>query len=295
MYFSISTRRWTRSHFAKLLRHPFYIGKIRWRGREYEGKHDPIIDEHTWQQVQKILDGRNNSKNRVRRQFTYGHGLIKCAECGYSITAELHKQRYVYYRCSQLRQREHLYKPAWVREPVIESQIIMLLERLCFPKEVYDWVMAYLRHILAEDQANGQKELKRLKKIISETRATVDSILLRAAQSDDSLIDNFMRLAKRKQQEIMLLERRSEQIQKGEKEKSGDPAKIFELSQNLAKYYVTFPTAQKGQTVESVFSNLQLDDLNLCAEYKLPFSILADNAQRPFDYARQDSNLRPSV
>ena len=295
MYFSISTRRWTRSHLAKLLRHPFYIGKIRWRGREYEGKHDPIIDEHSWQQVQRILDGRNNSKNTVRRQFTYGHGLIKCAECGYNITAELHKQRYIYYRCSQLRLREHLYKPAWVREPVIESQIIMLLERLCFPKEVYDWVITYLRHILAEDQANEQKELKKLKKRISETRATMDSILLRAAQADDSLIEGFMRLAKKKQQEIMLLERRSEQIEKGEEEKSCDPARIFELSQNLAKHYVTFPAIQKRQTVESVFSNLQLNDVNLYADYKLPFSILAENAHRPFNYARQDSNLRPSV
>ena len=46
---------------------------------------------------------------------------------------------------------------------------------------------------------------------------------------------------------------------------------------------------------EGHLERVELDDLNLCAEYKLPFSILADNAQRPFDYARQDSNLRPSV
>ena len=295
MYFSPSSHRWTRSHLAKLLRHPFYIGKILWRGQEYEGKHDPIIDEHTWQQVQTVLDGRNNSKNTVLRQFTYGHGLIKCSQCGYSITAELHKQRYIYYRCSQLRQREHLCKPAWVREPVIESQIITMLEKLRLPKEVYDWAMAYLINVLADDQADGQKELKRLKKRISEMRATVDSLLLRAAQADDSLIESFMRLAKKKQQEITLLERRSEQIKKGKGEKSCEPARIFELSQNLVEHYITFPAAQKRQTIETVFSNLQLDDVNLCAEYRLPFSILAENAHRPLDYARQDSNLRPSV
>ena len=126
-------------------------------------------------------------------------------------------------------------------------------------------------------------------------RATVDSLLIRAAQADDSLIESFMRLAKKKQQEIMLLERRSEQIKKGKKEKSYEPARIFELSQNLVEHYVTFPAAQKRQTIETVFSNLQLDDVNLCAEYRLPFSILAENAHRPLDYARQDSNLRPSV
>ena len=121
IYFSPSTPRWTRSHLAKLLRHPFYIGKILWRGQNYEGKHEPIVDEHTWQQVQKVLDGRNNSSCPERRQFTYGHGLIKCAHCGYNVTAEIHKQRYVYYICSQRRYHEHPVKPAWVREPVIES------------------------------------------------------------------------------------------------------------------------------------------------------------------------------
>ena len=170
-----------------------------------------------------------------------------------------------------------------------------MLEKLRLPKEVCDWAMAYLRNILAEDQADGQKELKRLKKRISETRTTVDSLLLRAAQADDSLIESFMHLAKKKQQEITLLERRSEQIKKGKEEKSCEPARIFGLSQNLVEHYVTFPAAQKRQAIETVFSNLQLDDVNLCAEYRLPFSILAENAHRPLDYARQDSNLRPSV
>ena len=45
MYFSASTRRWTRSHLAKLLRHPFYIGKIPWHGKIYEGKHKPIVNK----------------------------------------------------------------------------------------------------------------------------------------------------------------------------------------------------------------------------------------------------------
>ena len=95
--------------------------------------------------------------------------------------------------------------------------------------------------------------------------------------------------------EITLLERRSEQIEKGKEERSCKPERIFELSQNLVEHYVTFPAAQKRQTIETVFSNLQLDDVNLCAEYRLPFFILAENAHRPLDYARQDSNLRPSV
>lgn len=66
-------------------------------------------------------------------------------------------------------------------------------------------------------------------------------------------------------------------------------------AQNLVRQYLTFSSLRKRQIVESVFSNLQLNDAILYGNYKLPFAILAENAERPLNYARQDSNLRPSV
>jgi DNA invertase Pin-like site-specific DNA recombinase len=62
-YFSPKKKRWTRSHLAALLRHPFYIGKILWYGQVYAGRHEPLVDMQTWEKVQKILDGRNHAKN----------------------------------------------------------------------------------------------------------------------------------------------------------------------------------------------------------------------------------------
>ena len=294
MNFSASTRRWTRSHLAKLLRHPFYIGKILWHGKIYEGKHEPIVSEKQWQKVQKILDGRNNTKSHIRRSFTYGHGLIKCADCGYSITAETHKQQYSYYICSQRRHLDHAAKPAWVPEQKIELQIVSLLEKLILPKEVYDWVLEYLKRSSTQEVVDTQKELKSLKRKISDSQNTVDAILLRAAQADDSLADGFMRLARERQSEMALLQRRFEQTKSGLQEDTGGPVKILELAQHLSRQYVTLKPPQKRQIADSVFSNLELDGVSLCAEYRLPFAILAENGNHPLNCAREDSNLQPS-
>lgn len=295
MYFSASTRRWTRSHLAKLLRHPFYIGKIPWHGKIYEGKHKPIVNKQVWQKVQKLLDGRGNAKCHKRREFTYGHGLIKCADCGYSITAETHKQQYTYYVCSQRRHLNHSAKPAWVPEQHIESQIVSLLDKLILPKEVYNWVIEYLKRTSTQEVVDTQKELKSLKRKISESQNTVDAILLRAAQADDSLVDGFMRLARERQSEMALLQRRFEQTKLGIQEDTGEPLKILELAQHLSRRYVTLKPSPKRQIAESVFSNLELDGVSLCAEYRLPFAILAKNTNHPLNYAREDSNLWPSV
>jgi len=75
------------------------------------------------------------------------------------------------------------------------------------------------------------------------------------------------------------------QIETGKQENIRDPAKILELAQHLAGQYVTLPAPQKRQIADSVFSNLQLDDVTLCGNYRLPFSILAENGNHPLNYA----------
>jgi DNA invertase Pin-like site-specific DNA recombinase/endogenous inhibitor of DNA gyrase (YacG/DUF329 family) len=202
MYFSAKTRMWTRSHLARMLRLPFYIGKILFHGQTYEAKHEPIVSEKVWEKVQKILDGRNNAKFRQKRSFTYGHGLIKCADCGYNITADMHKKQYTYYFCSQRRHVDHIDKPAWVPEQKIELEIVSLLEKLVLPKDVYDWVLEYLRRTSTQEVIDTEKELKSLKKKISESQKTVDAILLRAAQAQDSLADSFHATGTERQSEV---------------------------------------------------------------------------------------------
>ena len=128
-----------------------------------------------------------------------------------------------------------------------------------------------------------QNELNRLKRRSSETQATLGALLLKAAQTEDNLAEGFMQLARQKQHEVALLQQRIEQIKTGKQENSPDAVKIIELAQHLVEQYVTFPPPQKRQIVDSVFSNLQLEDVNLCGDYRLPFSILAKNSRHPLN------------
>ena len=114
-------------------------------------------------------------------------------------------------------------------EQHIESQIVSLLEKLILPKGVYDWVIEYLKRASTQEVFGTQKELKSLKRTISESQNTVDALLLRAAQAEDSLVDGFMRLARERQSEMALLQRRFEQTKSGLQEDTGGPLKILEL------------------------------------------------------------------
>jgi len=102
-------------------------------------------------------------------------------------------------------------------------------------------------------------------------------------QVEEKLAEGFLRVARQRQEELSLLQQGVQQIKEGKEDNNGNAAEILELAQHLAKQYVTFSPPQKRQITDSVFLNLRLDDATLCADYWLPFSILAENDDHPLN------------
>ena len=48
----------SRGHLYWLLRNPIYIGRVKHRGETYKGQHDAIIDNETWDAVQRQLNAK---------------------------------------------------------------------------------------------------------------------------------------------------------------------------------------------------------------------------------------------
>ena len=99
------------SHLHKLLRHPYYKGIVRYRGVEYDGRHEPLVDAQTWQRVQDILDAHNQGGDRPRIHNHYLKGTVFCgkqddsgAVCGSRLIVTHARSRsgriYPYFVCS---------------------------------------------------------------------------------------------------------------------------------------------------------------------------------------------------
>jgi DNA invertase Pin-like site-specific DNA recombinase len=54
------------SKFIKMLGDPFYKGKMKWKKEIYNGKHEALIDETTWELCQKVKEMQNQYANRER-------------------------------------------------------------------------------------------------------------------------------------------------------------------------------------------------------------------------------------
>jgi site-specific DNA recombinase len=94
------------SHLHKLLRHPYYKGVVRYRGGEYPGRHEPLVDAEVWQRVQDILSAHNHAGDRQRIHNHYLKGTVYCGnrECGSRLIITHARSRsgrvYPYFVCS---------------------------------------------------------------------------------------------------------------------------------------------------------------------------------------------------
>ncbi|WP_415138924.1 recombinase family protein [Microbacterium sp.] len=64
-----------------ILGDPYYTGVIRYKGKLYPGRHQPLISKELYLSVKEILRSRNRRGDRDRIHFHYLKGLVYCADC----------------------------------------------------------------------------------------------------------------------------------------------------------------------------------------------------------------------
>jgi DNA invertase Pin-like site-specific DNA recombinase len=128
------------SRIHSLLQDPFYIGKIRWNDKIYEGKHEPLISKELFDKVQAMLKSKTTPK--YRKHLFFFKGLIKCDECGNSIiweTAKGHNYEHCnhYHNCSQKTR---------AKEPKVEEQLLGCFDNLKIKNSrIVEWLKKALK------------------------------------------------------------------------------------------------------------------------------------------------------
>src|SRR5262249_37792321 len=64
----------------------------------YRGSHQPVVTREVFDRAQAVLRRRPRTSNPKHCHAFMG--LLTCAQCGYAITAERKKGKYVYYHCT---------------------------------------------------------------------------------------------------------------------------------------------------------------------------------------------------
>ena len=126
------------SNIQKILQNIFYIGLMKYRGEIFEGKHEPLISKKLFDKCQEVMAKRGKVQEVRKHNFAF-LGLLKCASCGASITAEIQKG-HNYYRCTKkkgLCQEKH-----YLREELLTEQIKSFLQKVSLSSQDTEKILA---------------------------------------------------------------------------------------------------------------------------------------------------------
>lgn len=94
------TTKWTATKVRNVLKNSIYIGHVKFYGQEYQGTHEPLISQETFQMTQRLLTSfeRESAKSTSQKTpFRAGYllsGLVYCGLCGARYSAN-----HGYYKC----------------------------------------------------------------------------------------------------------------------------------------------------------------------------------------------------
>jgi DNA invertase Pin-like site-specific DNA recombinase len=270
------------SAFYRLLETPFYYGLLVRNGESFPGAHEPLITKDEYDRVQRILR-RPNRKTRHAFAFT---GLIRCGECGMSVTAQYHVNpygsEYVHYHCSK-RRKDYRCRQRTLSLPKLEEQILSYLARIRLGDRYRDWAMTWVRTRQAEDEGARAAAVRSAEEARASARKRLDALTelrLRDLLTDEEYAGKRKALVA----EELELRRRSERAE-------GDGAEALELSGKA----LIFADQARKRFAEGSLEEKREILVALGSNFTLMNRILTISLQKPFLWIEEGREFRSGV
>ncbi len=180
------------SQLHSLLRHPYYMGVVRYRGAIYPGKHPRLVEPETWQRVQDLLSANYLTGEKHREHPHYLKGSICCGQCGSRLIVNHAKGRhggiYPYFVCIGRQQDKHSCSQRALRIELVEEAVADYYATVQLPADELESLRAFLGEELTNLRLDAEHERtaqdRRKGKLEAERQSLLDAHLAEAVPLD---------------------------------------------------------------------------------------------------------------
>ena len=258
----------SRSMVHRYLTNPFYIGKNRWNGNVTQGSQETYIDKAVFDKVQEILTGRHAPKQQ-KHNFTF-RKLIRCGECGGTITWEKKKGRN-YGHCSHYRNCK---QKGTVKDYELEEKLIPAFKALKIDdQDLLSWVRKALKETHKTEVADYSKVLDTLNKREIKVKKRLSGLY--TDKLDGVITENFYNEKNDEfQKERTLIATRRAELNIKDKGFYENAVAMYDVAQKADKAYASLSPDKKRGLLGVVFKNMRLTDGELTFEYNKNYKLL---------------------
>jgi hypothetical protein len=244
-------------------------------GRTYRGAHPPMISQEEFDQVQAIL-GRPMRPRPQKHEFPFV-GLMKCGNCGGSITAEQHIKksglRFVYYRCSRRKRDIPCREPA-IPAAKLEEQFAALLGQVSIPPKIQAWLQEQAARELDREAPRHEQVVASLQAELDATKREEDALLtlrLKDLITDEAFVQRRDLIRARRED----LQNRLEAADRSPAEVVADARAVFEFATRAKTAFLTGTPVQQRVILEAAGLNYTLISRSVALEWTKPLAVVA--------------------
>ena len=181
------------SQVHRILTSPYYKGLVVHKGVTYPGKHEPLVDETTWDRVQAIRLSRRIAGDRSWKTGHYLMGSLFCARCGqrlgYSRSTGKNGQRYGYFFCLGRNKKRTTCQLPYLPAERVEAAVTRQWFNEVFSEETITAVRGQVNAVMAVHETESERvvaaQTKRLQKLERTRTKLVDAYLNDAIPVDE--------------------------------------------------------------------------------------------------------------
>jgi DNA invertase Pin-like site-specific DNA recombinase len=257
----------------KLLTKRFYIGRLDWKGKEYKGKHEPIITPELFYRVQEVLKRRSAETGEKGKLDFLLRGVAYCQTCNQKLTAENHP-RGNYYRClPNLHNGDKCDEP-YVPVNLLDAHLEALYERLQPPKRLLELLKSEMRDIAERRKRIAQTEIRTLKITINNLESKEMKLIDEKLEGKVSK-EIYEKMQKKYSEKRREAEARLSQLEVDYEDPLDFLDKCIVIGSMLSYLHERFDFAHRKCLLKAIFEKIYVRNRAI-ADVKLnpPFSIL---------------------
>ncbi|WP_462204045.1 recombinase family protein [Frankia sp. CcWB3] len=156
------------SHVSRVLNNRYYIGKVTFKGIEYEGRHEPLISEALFIRVQEMLALHNVAGEKPRVHTHYLKSAVYCGACGERLSLMNAKGQYLYFYCLGRQNHRTDCAAPYMLADAVEEAVERYWKTVRISEEVQDAIREGVRAEIQHQQAQAAPEVARAKRRVGE-------------------------------------------------------------------------------------------------------------------------------
>ncbi len=273
---------------AKMLANPYYIGIVTYKGVQYPGAHEPLVDDETFERVQTILATKINGE----RNFRHPHFLkstVYCGDCGSRMIVTNVKKKngnvYSYFCCGGKHRKQC--PDCQTRHaliPEVERRVEQLYDIIQFPHEVRVAIEEELQEVIKKEKAKYDTEMEGLlgqKRKLEHKREK----LLEAHYNDAIPLDLLKKEQAQITKELAAISNEIRQHDVTFEQISQNLSESLDLLDDCASFYRNASDTIKRLMNQAIFDKIYISyprgetTMDLEAKFKPPFNILVEPFQ----------------